>query len=601
MRRDACRARSDQSRHRRPRRDRPPGLPGHRRGAAGPRARRRHRPDARARRVVPREPQVAAALSRPRRPRGRLGSGGRGVHAGALARDRPEGARRRPRPRRALLRRAARPRGLDRSRGGEGRANPRAVWRHRRARRREGRGDRPHHLGDDGIAQAPEGARRRAVGRRAEDRSRRPARGDAHLRGTGHRGLPRLPRQRERAGRPLAGRHRAAADADEDLRGARADLQHAPDSRRGRVPLAADPGRERAVREPAHRPALLPLDDRAAARPRGHPAHRHVVPHLRKHIVPTAQREPLALLVAGVVLLVLSGIAPRDRFTWVLEVAPILIGAPILVATRRRFRLSPLLYRLLFVHACVLMVGGHYTYAEVPVGFWLRDALGLARNHYDRLGHFLQGFVPALLAREILLRKTPLRAGGWLFTLVTAVALAISALYEFIEWWTALLTGARGHVGRFVADLGTRPDRAVIGVDFSERSVILARRLNPTLSFVAADVRALPVADGACAGIVAFYSLIYGGDEATAVMLTELRRVLRDGGRLLVAVHGGTGAQRFTDYKGVAIDVELHHRQPVAFAAQVARAGFAVESVEVRPPYAFEHATERLYVAASAA
>src|SRR5207247_1926574 len=381
MRRDACRARSDQSRHRRPRRDRPPGLPGHRRGAAGPRARRRHRPDARARRVVPREPEVAAALPRPRRPRGRLGSGGRGVHAGARARDRPEGARRRPRPRRALLRRAARPRGLDRSRGGEGRANPRAVWRHRRARRREGRGDRPHHLGDDGIAQAPEGARRRAVGRRAEDRSRRPARGDAHLRGTGHRGLPRLPRQRERAGRPLAGRHRAAADADEDLRGARADLQHAPDSRRGRVRLAADPGRERAVREPAHRPALLPLDDRAAALPRGHPAHRHVVPHLRKHIVPTAQREPLALLVAGVVLLVLS------------------------------------------------------------------------RNHYDRLGHFLQGFVPALLAREILLRKTPLRAGGWLFTLVTAVALAISALYELIEWWTALLTGARAE-----AFLGTQGD-----------------------------------------------------------------------------------------------------------------------------------------------
>ncbi len=177
------------------------------------------------------------------------------------------------------------------------------------------------------------------------------------------------------------------------------------------------------------------------------------MPHLRKHIVPTAQREPLALLVAGVVLLVLSGIAPRDRFTWVLEVAPILIGAPILVATRRRFRLSPLLYRLLFVHACVLMVGGHYTYAEVPVGFWLRDALGLARNHYDRLGHFLQGFVPALLAREILLRKTPLRAGGWLFTLVTAVALAISALYELIEWWTALLTGARAE-----AFLGTQGD-----------------------------------------------------------------------------------------------------------------------------------------------
>jgi len=138
------------------------------------------------------------------------------------------------------------------------------------------------------------------------------------------------------------------------------------------------------------------------------------------------------------------------------------------------------------------------------------------------------------------------------------------------------------------------------GVDFSERSAALARRLNPMLRFVAADVRALPVADGVCAGIVAFYSLIYGGDEATGAMLAELRRVLRHGGRFLVAVHGGTGAQRFTDYKGVAIDVELHHRQPVAFAAQVRRAGFAAESVEARPPYAFEHATERLYVAAQA-
>jgi SAM-dependent methyltransferase len=156
--------------------------------------------------------------------------------------------------------------------------------------------------------------------------------------------------------------------------------------------------------------------------------------------------------------------------------------------------------------------------------------------------------------------------------------------------------GAAGHVGRFVADLGAR----VIGVDFSERSVACARRMNPGLAFLAADAGALPVRDGGCAGIVAFYSLIYGGDEVTAAALLELRRVLRDGGRLLVAVHAGTGAQRFTDYKGAPVDVELHHRRPAAFAAQVRRAGFAVESVEVRPPYAFEHATERLYVAARA-
>jgi len=160
--------------------------------------------------------------------------------------------------------------------------------------------------------------------------------------------------------------------------------------------------------------------------------------------------------------------------------------------------------------------------------------------------------------------------------------------------------GAAGHVGRFVADLGPRPDRPVVGVDFSERSVALARRLSPALRFVAADMQALPFPPGACAGVVAFYSLIYGDHEATAAALAELRRVLRKGGRLLVAVHAGAGAQRFTEYKGTAIDVELHHRQPSAFAAQVRRAGFAVESVEVRPPYAFEHATERLYVAARA-
>jgi putative membrane protein len=159
------------------------------------------------------------------------------------------------------------------------------------------------------------------------------------------------------------------------------------------------------------------------------------------------------LLVVGLALLVISGIAPRDRFTWVMEVAPVFIGVPILVATGRRFPLSPLLYRLVFLHACVLMLGGHYSYAEVPLGNWIRDAFGLARNHYDRLGHFMQGFVPALLAREILLRKTPLRPGGWLFTLVTAVALAISALYELIEWWTAVLTGTRAE-----AFLGTQGD-----------------------------------------------------------------------------------------------------------------------------------------------
>jgi putative membrane protein len=155
----------------------------------------------------------------------------------------------------------------------------------------------------------------------------------------------------------------------------------------------------------------------------------------------------------GLALLAWSGLRPHDYFTWLLETAPIFIGVPILLATRRRFPLTPLAYRLIFVHATILMLGGHYTYAEVPLGNWVKDALGLARNHYDRLGHFAQGFVPAILAREILLRKTPLRSGRWLFFLVTCVCLAISACYELIEWWTAVATGEAA-----TAFLGTQGD-----------------------------------------------------------------------------------------------------------------------------------------------
>jgi len=150
-----------------------------------------------------------------------------------------------------------------------------------------------------------------------------------------------------------------------------------------------------------------------------------------------------ALWIAGASLaLFVSGIAPYDRTTWWLEVFPVLLGAPVLAATSRRFPLTPLVYALLFVHALILMLGGHYTYARVPLGFWLEDALHLARNHYDRLGHFAQGFVPALLAREILLRRTPLRRGGWLFFLVSCVCLALSACYELIEWGSAVIGGA---------------------------------------------------------------------------------------------------------------------------------------------------------------
>lgn len=162
---------------------------------------------------------------------------------------------------------------------------------------------------------------------------------------------------------------------------------------------------------------------------------------------------PTALLLAVLGLLVWSAIEPHDRYTWFLEVAPTLIGIPVLLGTFVRFRLTPLLYTLLAVHAAVLIVGGHYTYAEVPFGFWMQDALGLARNHYDRIGHFAQGFVPAILAREILLRRSPLEPGKWLFFLVTCVCLAFSAFYELIEWWVAAATGSAAE-----AFLGTQGD-----------------------------------------------------------------------------------------------------------------------------------------------
>jgi putative membrane protein len=149
----------------------------------------------------------------------------------------------------------------------------------------------------------------------------------------------------------------------------------------------------------------------------------------------------LALAIMGGGLL-LSGIAPYDRGTWLMEVFPVMVAMPLLWLTRRRFPLTPLTVLLIALFALVLETGGHYTYARVPLGFWLRDALELTRNNFDRLGHFLQGFVPAMVARELLLRRTPLRPGGWLFMLVSATCLAISACYEFIEWWSALLLGS---------------------------------------------------------------------------------------------------------------------------------------------------------------
>ncbi len=164
--------------------------------------------------------------------------------------------------------------------------------------------------------------------------------------------------------------------------------------------------------------------------------------------------EPIWLASGILLLLVLSGIDPiADRYTWFLETLPVMIGLILLALTWQRFPLTLLLCRLLALHAVVLMIGGYYTYAEVPLFNWLQETFDLARNHYDRVGHFVQGFVPAILAREILLRRSPLQPGRWLFFIVISICLAFSAFYELIEWWVALLSDQAAE-----AFLGTQGD-----------------------------------------------------------------------------------------------------------------------------------------------
>ena len=148
------------------------------------------------------------------------------------------------------------------------------------------------------------------------------------------------------------------------------------------------------------------------------------------------------LLLTAVAAVIVSGIEPHDRLTWLLEVAPILIFFPILAATHARFPLTPLVYRLIFVHAFILILGAHYTYEQVPLGRWAQSALDLERNHYDRLGHFAQGFVPAMIAREVLSRRSPLKGSGWLFFVVVSFCLAFSAFFEMVEWGAAISLGA---------------------------------------------------------------------------------------------------------------------------------------------------------------
>ncbi len=141
-------------------------------------------------------------------------------------------------------------------------------------------------------------------------------------------------------------------------------------------------------------------------------------------------------------VLVWSGIDPKDQFTWFLEVVPALIGFILIVLTYKKFPLTSLLYTLILIHMIILMVGGHYTYAEVPLFDWIKEVLHQSRNNYDKVGHFAQGFIPAILAREILIRKEILSGSKlWLNYIVVSIVLAFSAFYELVEWWVALATG----------------------------------------------------------------------------------------------------------------------------------------------------------------
>ncbi len=180
----------------------------------------------------------------------------------------------------------------------------------------------------------------------------------------------------------------------------------------------------------------------------------------------------LAWLAVFFGVLIWSGIRPKDYLTWLLEVLPALIGIVVLAMTRRAFPLTTLAYALVLAHSVILMVGGHYTYAEVPVGDWFREAFFLERNNYDKLGHFAQGFVPAILAREILARLRVVAGARWRAFVVICVCLAISAFYELIEWWVALISaeaadsflGTQGYVWDTQSDIAWALAGAVLAL-----------------------------------------------------------------------------------------------------------------------------------------
>jgi len=171
-------------------------------------------------------------------------------------------------------------------------------------------------------------------------------------------------------------------------------------------------------------------------------------------------------------VLLWSGIDPKEQFTWLLEVAPAMIAAAVLLITYKSFPLTPLVYALILMHCVILMIGGHYTYAEVPFFDGLTDLFGEGRNNYDKLGHFAQGFVPALVAREIILRKNIIQRSSWQLFFIVSFCLAFSALYELIEWWVALVSqeasdaflGTQGYVWDTQSDMGLALLGSLIGL-----------------------------------------------------------------------------------------------------------------------------------------
>ena len=194
---------------------------------------------------------------------------------------------------------------------------------------------------------------------------------------------------------------------------------------------------------------------------------------------------------ALIALLALSAWRPFDLATWAMEVAPVFVVLPLLWATARRFPLTPLLYALIFVHAAILMLGGHFSYARVPLGFWMQDWFHLARNPYDGIGHFAQGFIPAIAARELLLRHTRLERGGWLFSVVVLTCLGISAIYELIEWGAAAAIGqgADEFLGTQGDPWDTQKDMALAGVGAVAALALLSRWHDRQIARDARDAR----------------------------------------------------------------------------------------------------------------